>query len=59
VSLEGASIVHIPEWLKLEEVTTQKPGLVTYIDKDLKPMVLKKGFVYSYARCDGIRGQYL
>lgn len=56
LSLEGGSIIHLPEYLKLDEVNTNKPGLVTYLDKDLKPLILKKGFVYSYARSDGIRG---
>jgi hypothetical protein len=59
LSLEGPSIVHLPEYLKLDEVDKPKPGVVTYIDKDLKPIILKGGFVYSYARSDGVRGQYL
>jgi len=57
--LEGPSIIHLPEYLKLDEVDKQKSGVITYIDKDLKPIILKGGFVYSYARSDGIRGQYL
>jgi len=32
---------------------------VTYYDRDLKPIILKGGFVYSHARADGVRGQYL
>lgn len=32
---------------------------MTYYDRDLKPIVLKGGFVYSSARGDGVRGQYL
>lgn len=59
LSLEGPSITHLPEYLKLEEVDKPKPGVVTYIDKDLKPIIMKNGFVYSYARSDGIRGQFL
>ena len=59
LSLEGPSIIHLPEYLKLEEVDKPKPGVVTYIDKDLKPIILKGGFVYSYAKSDGIRGQFL
>lgn len=59
LSLEGPSIIHIPEYLKFDEVDKQKPGVITYIDKDLKPIIVKGGFVYSYARADGIRGQYL
>jgi len=30
--------------------------VITYIDKDLKPIIVKGGFVYSYARAEGIRG---
>jgi len=56
LSLDGPSILHLPEYLKLEEVDKQKPGVITYLDKDLKPIILKGGFVYSYARADGIRG---
>lgn len=56
LSLEGSSIIHLPEYLKLDEVDKQKPGVVTFLDKDLKPIILKGGFVYSYARSDGIRG---
>jgi WD repeat-containing protein 19 len=56
LSLDGPSILHLPEYLKLEEVDKQKPGVITYLDKDLKPIILKGGFVYSYARSDGIRG---
>lgn len=59
LSLDGASILHLPEYLKLDEVDKQKIGVITYIDKDLKPIILKGGFVYSYSRSDGIRGQYL
>ena len=56
LSLEGATIVHLPEYLKLDEVDKNKPGVITYIDKDLKPIILKGGFLYSHARTDGIRG---
>jgi WD domain, G-beta repeat len=59
LSLDGATIIQLPEYLKLDEVEQSKPGVITYIDKDLKPIILKGGFVYSYARQDGIRGQYL
>jgi hypothetical protein len=56
LSLEGPQIVHLPEYLKLEEVEKNKPGVVMFVDRDLKPCILKGGFVYSYARSDGIRG---
>lgn len=59
LSLDGAQIVHMPEYLKLEEVEKNKAGIVTYLDRDLKPLILKGGFVFSSARSDGIRGQYL
>jgi len=59
LSLEGPSIILLPEYLKLDEVDKPKPGVITYIDNGLKPIILKGGFVYSYARADGIRGQYL
>lgn len=58
-SLEGSQIIHLPEYLKLDEVDKNKQGVVTFVDRDLKPIILKNGFVYSYARQDGIRGQYL
>ena len=56
ISLEGPQIIHLPEYLKLDEVDKNKAGVVTYVDRDLKPLILKGGFVYSYARSDGIRG---
>jgi hypothetical protein len=59
LSIEGTQIVHLPEYLKLDEVDKSKPGVVTYLDKDLKPIILKGGFLYSHARTDGVRGQYL
>jgi WD repeat-containing protein 19 len=59
MSLEGTQIIHLPEFLKLEEVDKNKPGVVTYVDRDLKPVILKNGFVYSHTKSDGIRGQYL
>lgn len=59
LSLDGAQIVHLPEYLKLEEVEKNKAGIVTFLDRDLKPLILKNGFVFSSARSDGIRGQYL
>lgn len=59
MSLDGAQIIHLPEWLKLEEVNTNKAGLVTYLDRDLKPLILKNGFVYSHAISEGITGQFL
>lgn len=49
----------MPEYLRLDEIDKTKPGVVTFIDKDLKPMILKGGFVISHARNDGIRGQFL
>jgi hypothetical protein len=42
--------------LKLEEIDKNKLGVITIIDKDLKPLILKGGYVYSHARTDGIRG---
>jgi len=59
LSLQGPQIIHLPEYLKVEEVDKEKPGVITYIDKDLKPIILKGGFLFSHARTDGIRGQYL
>lgn len=59
LSLDGSQIIHLPEYLKIEEVDKQKPGVVTFVDRDLKPIILKAGFVYSHARSDGIRGQFL
>lgn len=56
LSIDGPAILHLPEYLKLDEVDKQKPGVVTFLDKDLKPIILKRGYVYSYARSDGIRG---
>jgi hypothetical protein len=40
-------------------VEKQKAGVVTHIDHDMEPIILKDGFVYSHARADGIRGQPL
>jgi hypothetical protein len=59
LSLEGSAIIHLPEYLKLEEVEKNKAGVVTYVDKDLKPLILKGGHVYSHSRSDGIRSQFL
>ena len=56
LSLDGPQIIHLPEYLKLEEVEKQKAGVVTHIDHDMEPIILKDGFVYSHARADGIRG---
>jgi len=56
ISLDGPQIIHLPEYLKLDEVDKNKNGIVTFLDKSLKPLILKNGFVYSYARSDGIRG---
>jgi len=56
LTMEGPRIIHLPEHLKLEEVGKDKEGVVTYVDKDLKPIILKSGFVYSHSRNDGIRG---
>jgi hypothetical protein len=46
----------LPEYLKLEEVEKNKAGVVTYLDRDLKPLILKNGFVFSSSGSDGIRG---
>lgn len=59
LTMDGPQIVHLPEYLKLEEVEKNKAGIVTYLDADLKPLILKSGFVFSSATSDGIRGQYL
>lgn len=50
VSLEGSCIVHLPEYLKLDDVEKTTAGVITYVDRDLKPLILKSGFVYSHAR---------
>ena len=49
----------MPEYLRIEELDKPKPGVVTAFDTDLKPIILKDGYVYSQARADGIRGMYL
>ena len=59
LSMEGAQIVHLPEYLRIEELDKPKPGVVTAYDADLKPIILKDGYVYSHARSEGIRGMYL
>ena len=59
LTLDGSQIIHLPEYLKIEEVDKNKAGVITYVDRDLKPFILKNGFVYSHAKSDGIRGQYL
>lgn len=59
LTLEGPTVKHLPEYLKLDQIDKQRPGVVTYYDRDLKPIILKGGFVYSHARADGVRGQYL
>jgi WD repeat-containing protein 19 len=59
MSLEGTQILHLPEYLKLEDVEKNVKGLVTFVDRDLKPLILKSGFVYSSSKQDGIRGQFL
>jgi len=56
LSLEGPQIIHLPEYLRLDEVDKPKTGVVTMIDKDMKPVILKDGYVYSNTRADGIRG---
>ncbi len=59
LSLDGPQIIHLPEYLKLDEVDKNKPGVITFVDKDLKPIILKGGFLYSHAKTDGIRGQFI
>jgi len=48
--------MHLPEYLRLDEVDKPKAGIVTHIDNDMKPVILKDGYVYSNTRADGIRG---
>ena len=49
----------MPEYLRIDDIEKQNKGVVTQVDKDLKPIILKNGFVYSHARTEGVRGQYL
>ena len=56
LTLEGPSIFHLPEYLKIEEIDKNKPGVITYVDKDLKPIILKNGYVFSHAKTEGIKG---
>jgi WD repeat-containing protein 19 len=58
-SLDGPSIVHLPEYLKLEDVDKSLAGVVTEIDRDISPIILKNGHVSSHSKTEGIRGQYL
>ena len=58
-SFDGSQIIHLPEYLRIEELDKPKPGIVTAYDADLKPIILKDGYVYSHARAEGIRGMYL
>jgi WD repeat-containing protein 19 len=59
LSLEGPAIIHLPEFLKLDEIDKNKNGVSIFIDKELRPIIMKSGFVYSHAKTDGVRGQYL
>ena len=60
LTLEGPQVKHLTEYLKLDQIDKQRPGIETHYDRDLKPIILKGGFVYSHARGgDGVRGQYL
>ena len=47
LSMEGAQIIHLPEYLKLDDVEKTKAGTVTFVDRDLKPLILKGGFVWA------------
>jgi WD repeat-containing protein 19 len=70
-SLEGATVVHLQEYLKLEgllksynlfmliDIDQLSMGVVTKIETDLKPIILKNGYVFCHSKSEGIRGQHL
>ena len=59
LSLEGPTIVHLPEFLKLEDVDKNLMGVQTEIERGLSPIILKGGYILSHSKTEGIQGQYL
>jgi WD repeat-containing protein 19 len=58
-SLDGPTIVHLPRYSSIEEVFTNIEGISTKISEDINPIVLKSGYIYSYSKSVGMKGDFL
>ena len=58
-SLDGPTILHLSRFNKLEDVDKNTQGVETQIHRDLTPIMLKNGYVYTHSPAEGIRGEYL
>lgn len=58
-SLDGPTIVHLPRYNSLEDVFANIEGISTKISDDINPIVLKSGYIYSYSKSEGMKGDFL
>jgi WD repeat-containing protein 19 len=58
-SLDGPTILHIPRYNSLEDLDKNITGVETIISKDLTPVLLRNGYIFTHSPADGIRGEYL
>lgn len=58
-SLDGPTILHIPRYNSMEDLNKNITGVETKINKDLSPVMLKNGYLYTHSPSEGLRGEYL
>lgn len=58
-SLDGPTILHISRFDRIEDVDKTNQGVETKIHRDLLPITLKKGYVYTHSPAEGIRGEFM
>jgi len=57
-SLEGSTVIHLPEYTTFNEIETHAEGNVTPISPETKPVMLKSGYVFCHSK-EGLKGMYL
>ncbi len=57
-SLEGSTVIHLPEFTTFEEIETHSAGNVTYIAPENQPVLLKNGYLFHHSK-EGLKGMYL
>lgn len=58
-SLDGPTILHLSRFNNMEDIDKNNQGVETQIHRDLTPILLKNGYIYTHSPSEGIHGEYL
>lgn len=57
-SLEGSSVIPLPEYINFNEIETNAEGNVVPLSSEVKPVMLKNGYMFTHSK-EGMKGMYL